>query len=107
MNGRILVAHVSDASVLQADVTISTIAPEEGLTHEGLSRHVGAVVLCSGNCHQSGWTVSARIKLGYAVAIVKVGHDFCAVPTVSVHAAIGSHDEFVGGFWEVGEGMVV
>ena len=98
MNGRVLVAHVSDASVLQADVTISAIAPEETLTHHGFAGHVCAIVLCSGNRHQIGRAVCAGIKLGYAVSVVEVGRDFGAVPAVFVYAAIVANEEFIGGF---------
>ena len=107
MNGCVLVAHVGDAAVLQADVTVCAIAPEETLTHHGFAGHVRAIVLCSGNSHQIGWAVCAGIELGYAVSVVEVGYDVGAVPTVFVDAPIGTHDEFVGGFGQIGEGVVV
>ena len=107
MNGRILIAHVGDASVLQADVTISAIAPEETLTDHGFLCHVRAIVLGPCNRHQIVGTVCTCIELGYAVAVVEVGQDFCAIPAVFVHAAIASHHKFAGCFWQIGEGMVI
>ena len=107
MNGRILVAHVSDASVLQTDVTICAIAPEETLTDQRFAGHVRTVVLSARDCHQIGWAVSAGIELGYAVSVVEVGCDFGAVPAVFVYAAIVANEEFIGGFGQIGEGVVV